>query len=60
MVKTFIKYALCSAIMTLGAVNPANAAGARSAYASEIAKYVYPENAAASPANFVYMPDGLS
>lgn len=60
MVKTFIKYALCSAIMTLGAVNPANAAGARSAYVSEIAKYVYPENAAASPANFVYMPDGLS
>lgn len=38
-----------------------NAVGsARSPYVSEIAAFVYPENAVKSPSNFVYMPDGLS
>ncbi|MDE6702546.1 MAG: S9 family peptidase, partial [Muribaculaceae bacterium] len=46
--------------LTLGTASAATAAGARSPYVSEIAKFVYPENAAASPANFVYMPDGQS
>lgn len=45
--------------LSLGVLSIA-AAGARSPYVSAIAPYVYPENVPASPANFVYMPDGQS
>lgn len=54
-----IKHILCAAAVSLTALG-ASATGARSPYVSEIAKYVYPENSAKSPANFVYMPDGQS
>ena len=53
------KNILCAAAMAVGALS-ATAAGARSPYVSEIAPYVYPENAPSVPSNFVYMPDGQS
>ena len=53
------KNILCAAAMAVGALS-ATAAGARSPYVSEIAPYVYPENAPSAPSNFVYMPDGQS
>lgn len=54
-----IKYAFL-AIASLLSVSDVYAAGARSPYVSEIAPFVSPDNAPASPANFVYMPDGQS
>ena len=53
------KNILCAAAMAVGSLS-ATAAGARSPYVSEIAPYVYPENAPSAPSNFVYMPDGQS
>lgn len=57
---TAIRYAICGAALILGGTAVVTASGARSPYVSGISTYVYPENTPASPANFVYMPDGQS
>lgn len=58
--KSTIKHTLCGAALMVAGTFAAGATGARSPYVSGIAPYVYPENVAASPSNFVYMPDGQS
>lgn len=60
MLRNYIKHTLLlGSAMLLVSFNM-DGAGARSPYVSEISRYVYPENAPAAPANFVYMPDGQS
>lgn len=59
MLKTLFKYTLTVAAFQIGTFLTVDA-GARSPYVSEISQFVYPNNAPAAPANFVYMPDGQS
>ena len=54
-----LKHMFFALALAAGALSM-SAAGARSPYVSEIADYVYPQNAPASLSDLVYMPDGLS